>query len=262
MYSMFQLLPYYILDVFGRVPGIPGIFLATIISAALSTVSSFSNSVATTMWVDWISKCRPMSESQATACTKFLVMVVSILSTAIALIAYKIPGQLLQVIISLGSACGGSTAGMYILGVFTRRCNWKGAVVGTWVGLAFVLWIAIGSFTMKPSFNLHQTPISGCTPLSYNTTDAYMNDSITAIPTLYTTPVDGYLDQGITSIFTVSTSKPKEQPTTRPLDRLYSISYVWFNPLGIGTCFVVGILVSLLTGKWWYWQKYRPLLYR
>ena len=52
---MFQLVPYFVLDEMSYLPGLPGLFVACIMSGALSTVSSGLNSLAAVTWQDFIS---------------------------------------------------------------------------------------------------------------------------------------------------------------------------------------------------------------
>lgn len=54
-----QLLPYYVLDVAANVPGLPGLFLAGLVSAGLSTMSANLNTVAGTIYEDFIDPWLP-----------------------------------------------------------------------------------------------------------------------------------------------------------------------------------------------------------
>ena len=36
----------------------------------------------------------------------------------------------------------------------------------------------------------------------------------------------------------------------RGIDRLYTMSYIWYSSLGVLTCVVVGLIVSFITGKY------------
>lgn len=46
MNNYFQLMPYYVIDTMGHIPGLTGLFVAGIFSAGLSTVSAALNSLA------------------------------------------------------------------------------------------------------------------------------------------------------------------------------------------------------------------------
>lgn len=54
-----QLLPYYVLDVAANIPGLPGLFLAGLVSAGLSTMSASLNTVAGTIYEDFIDPWLP-----------------------------------------------------------------------------------------------------------------------------------------------------------------------------------------------------------
>lgn len=51
---MFQILPYYVVEVAGSIPGISGLFIAGVFAAALSTMSANLNTVAGTIYEDFI----------------------------------------------------------------------------------------------------------------------------------------------------------------------------------------------------------------
>lgn len=76
-----QILPYYVMDVAGRIPGLPGLFVSGIFSAALSTLSSSLNTLAGTLYEDFIRHRYPdSSESTAAAvmkvCSRFSSLLV------------------------------------------------------------------------------------------------------------------------------------------------------------------------------------------
>ena len=51
---MFQLVPYFVLDQMAYLTGLPGLFVACIMSGALSTISSGLNSLAAITWQDFV----------------------------------------------------------------------------------------------------------------------------------------------------------------------------------------------------------------
>lgn len=62
-----QLLPYYVLDVAGHIPGLSGLFIAGIFSAALSTLSANLNSLSGTIYEDFLKNWLETHHSQKTA---------------------------------------------------------------------------------------------------------------------------------------------------------------------------------------------------
>lgn len=59
-----QLLPYYVMDVAADVPGLPGLFLAGLVSAGLSTMSANLNTAAGTIYEDFIDPWLPDSPNK------------------------------------------------------------------------------------------------------------------------------------------------------------------------------------------------------
>ncbi|RXG58700.1 Sodium-coupled monocarboxylate transporter 1, partial [Armadillidium vulgare] len=47
-----EIITYYVMDKLSLIPGLPGLFVAAIIGAALSTLSSFINSCVALLWKD------------------------------------------------------------------------------------------------------------------------------------------------------------------------------------------------------------------
>lgn len=62
-------MPYYVVDTMGHIPGLSGLFVAGIFSAALSTVSAALNSLAAVTMEDYY-KVRPI-QPQVKTCTFF-----------------------------------------------------------------------------------------------------------------------------------------------------------------------------------------------
>lgn len=59
-----KILPYYVLDVAANVPGLPGLFLAGLVSASLSTMSAGLNTVTGTIYEDFIDPWMPESNDK------------------------------------------------------------------------------------------------------------------------------------------------------------------------------------------------------
>lgn len=49
-----QIFPYYVMDVGRSIPGLPGLFVAGVFSAALSSMSSLLNTLSGTIYTDFI----------------------------------------------------------------------------------------------------------------------------------------------------------------------------------------------------------------
>lgn len=67
-----QTLPYYVMDVAGHLPGLPGLFLAGLVSAALATMSASLNTVSGTIYEDFISSWIPDSPKKEAMATNIM----------------------------------------------------------------------------------------------------------------------------------------------------------------------------------------------
>ncbi|CAH1788556.1 unnamed protein product [Owenia fusiformis] len=145
-----QILPYFVMDTFRSLPGFPGLFLATLFSGALSSISSGLNALSAITWEDFLKhRLRHLEESKKALCTKLLVLIYGVCSTGIACLAIFIKGPIIQASSTLGGAISGSSCAIFILAAFTVSSNWKGALAGPMVSFPIMLWVAIGAQTIK-----------------------------------------------------------------------------------------------------------------
>nr|XP_054759803.1 sodium-coupled monocarboxylate transporter 2-like [Lytechinus pictus] len=81
VFSPDQIMPYMVMEVFAQTPGIPGIFLSSVISASLSTLSSGLNAMAAVAGEDIIKILWPrIQEKTYTAISKLLCMSIFVIS--------------------------------------------------------------------------------------------------------------------------------------------------------------------------------------
>ncbi|CAH1788559.1 unnamed protein product, partial [Owenia fusiformis] len=145
-----QILPYFVMDTFRSLPGFPGLFLATLFSGALSTMSSGLNALSAITWEDFLKyRLRHLKESRKALCTKLLVLIYGVCSTGIAILAMFIKGPIMQAGSTLSGAISGSLIGMFVLAAFTVTSNWKGTLAGPMVSFPIMVWIAIGGQSIK-----------------------------------------------------------------------------------------------------------------
>lgn len=119
--------------------GITGLIIAGIFSAAMATLSSIMNSVATLASVDfyekWVKKPDPR---KSVFFAEAMTVVAGLLGIGAALVLSRFDiHSLFDVSIELAGLLGGGFAGAYTLGMFTRRANAPGVAIG--IGSAIVL---------------------------------------------------------------------------------------------------------------------------
>ncbi|UYV76494.1 hypothetical protein LAZ67_14000717, partial [Cordylochernes scorpioides] len=220
-----QLLPYFVMKMSKeQVPGLAGLFVAGLYSAALSSLSSAIHSLAAVTLEDFIQPALAHSRftlpCTAATLAKLLAVGYGILCLSLTVLVERL-GSLLQAGLTVLGVVGGPLLGLFTLGMLCPGASSNGALVGLLCSLGVSLWTGFGArFTMPPPPTL---PLSadGCPP----------NTTILPIP-----PVVRYV----------------HSPTCACLCRedvfgLYRISYMWYATLGFLITLVVGVVVSYLT---------------
>uniref|UniRef100_A0A8D3BPD5 Sodium-coupled monocarboxylate transporter 1-like n=1 Tax=Scophthalmus maximus TaxID=52904 RepID=A0A8D3BPD5_SCOMX len=211
-----QLMPYLVMDILGDYPGLPGLFVAAAYSGSLSTVSSSINALAAVTVEDLIKPHTHMSEKHLAWTSKGLSLAYGALCIAMAGLA-SLMGGILQAAISIFGIIGGPLLGLFALGILCPIANSKGALSGLVSGLVVSLWVGIGAQVYPPPAELTR-PLPLTTDGCNFTITGGLNWTSTALPT----PVLA--------------------------DNWYSLSYLYFSPIGTITAVGVGLIVSLFTG--------------
>ncbi|RXG59717.1 Sodium-coupled monocarboxylate transporter 2 [Armadillidium vulgare] len=148
-----QILPFFVMDKLSLIPGLPGIFVATVLGGTLSTISSWINSCAAMIWRDVFLKFdffKSSSPPCATLTNKLISLLVGAILTGLAIIASRTNG-LIVVTFTLNGIVTGPPLGVFLIGYFVPKCNLKGVWTGYIVSSALLLWITIGNFLYKNS---------------------------------------------------------------------------------------------------------------
>ncbi|PKV62953.1 sodium:solute symporter family transporter [Pontibacter ramchanderi] len=112
--------------------GITGLLIAAVFAAAMSTLSSSMNSVTTALITDFYRRFYPRkSEKNYLTAAKALTLTIGILGTSLALVMaqWGISSLWDQFNMILGLFTGG-LGGLFVLGIFTKRANARGAITG------------------------------------------------------------------------------------------------------------------------------------
>ncbi|KRT80548.1 hypothetical protein AMK59_8463 [Oryctes borbonicus] len=213
-----QLMPYFVIDSMGHIPGISGIFVAGIFSASLSTISACLNSMAAVTMEDYfkpvyrLCKEKELSESFSTVLTKIFAFGYGIACVAIAFLAANL-GGVLQASLTIFGVVGGPLLGLFTLGMFTTIANERGVLTGLVVGLAMTLWIGFGG----PKPPLPKLPVStyGC------------DDELLSMQSLNTTFI----------------------PQSSEYFWLYRVSYLYYGVFGLLSTLIAGTVASFIFSK-------------
>ncbi|KAJ8688365.1 hypothetical protein QAD02_024160 [Eretmocerus hayati] len=222
-----QLLPFFVMELAKSIPGLPGLFVSGVFSAALSTMSTGLNSMSGVIYEDMIKPClkKPMSDVGASRIMKLIVVVVGSICVALVFVVEKLSG-LIQAGKSLSGITAGPLLGIFTLGMFCPFANSAGAIIGALVSLNFVGWISFGTQAAVADGKIHlptkPVSIDGCP-------DA--------------------LKYGVINVTLAFENSIREEPFF-----LYKMSYLLYTWVGFLTAIIVGLIVSWITGP----NKYRP----
>ncbi|XP_030750156.1 putative sodium-dependent multivitamin transporter [Sitophilus oryzae] len=159
-----QLMPYYVVDTMGFIPGLSGLFVAGIFSAALSTVSAALNSLAAVTVEDYYKPLyryafkQDLPSDSSSWQTKLIAFIYGLICVGVAFLAQFL-GGLLQSALTIFGLVGGPLLGLFSLGMFTLTANESGSVTGLVSGIAIAAWMAFGP---KPAPTALPTSIDGC----------------------------------------------------------------------------------------------------
>lgn len=125
--------------------GVTGMIVAGIFAAAMATLSSIMNSVATLASVDFYEKlARNPSPKKSVLFAEVATVATGLLGIGVALLLSRFDiHSLFDVSIELAGLLGGGFAGAYTLGMFTRRANSPGVAIGvaSSIALTTAAWV-------------------------------------------------------------------------------------------------------------------------
>ncbi|XP_058793324.1 sodium-coupled monocarboxylate transporter 1-like [Phymastichus coffea] len=216
-----QLLPYFVMEMAASIPGLPGLFVSGVFSAALSTMSTGLNSMSGVIYEDMIKPClkKPMSDVGASRVMKITVVVIGVICVALVFLVEKLSG-LIQAGKSLSGITAGPLLGIFTLGMFCPFANSAGAITGALVSLNLVAWISLGTQASVASGKIHY-PVKAV--------------SVEGCPEALRT--------NLANLTLIMENAVQEEPFF-----LYRMSYLWYTWVGFLTAIVIGLFVSWITG--------------
>ncbi|KAG9352840.1 hypothetical protein JZ751_017416, partial [Albula glossodonta] len=225
-----QMLPYLVMAILEEFPGVPGLFVAAAYSGTLSTVSSSINALVAVTVEDFVKPIFPnLSERKVSWVNMGLSVFFGALCIGMAGIA-SLMGSILQAALSIFGMISGPLLGLYFLGMIFRSANSIGGLVGLLTGLILTLWVGIGAQVYPP---LPDKTL----PLNVSTAGCLYNQS---------QDLNFTTDAPWSSAVTLTAQQSVDRP---PLaDNWYSLSYLYFCPLGTLVTVLCGLAVSAITG--------------
>ncbi|XP_063917033.1 sodium-coupled monocarboxylate transporter 2-like [Zophobas morio] len=208
-----QLFPYLVTEIGGNLPGVSGLFIAAICSAALSSMSSNLNALSGVLYKDVVCEFlkKTPSEKKATNILKLMVLVIGVLCSCL-VFAMEGMGEVFSVSLTIWGITQGPVLGVFTLGVLFPKANHQGALYGMLVGCVTVSGIAIPTkyYQMKGLFSSPTKPLStsGC---------SFFN----------------------VSVYTNSTTLNQFQPNV-----IFKTSFYYYTIIGATVTVIVGLVIS------------------
>lgn len=209
---------------FTSIPGMVGIFLASIFSGALSSVSSTLNSLASIIWHDIMQNYalfKNFNDLKSLTVNKLLVLAIGVVCTGLAFVVATVGGNLVAISTSLNGAFSAPLIGLFLLGMFTSVCTPRGVILGAIAGFGTALWINLGAYLIRPIYPMLSLTTESCPNVSSEVSEYY---------------------------------SPKKPPVGVPVNDLvgfpkfYALSVFWYMPFCLAIVIVVGLVTSLVDG--------------
>jgi solute:Na+ symporter, SSS family len=127
--------------------GVVGLVLAALLAAAISSLDSDLNCLSAIFLEDYYLRFRKnISEKNKVFVSKLVVVIAGIASIFIAQYYIKVGGKgALGIVFMLYSIFSGGIAGMFLLGIFTKRANRQGVYVGIVASILFTAYAVLTS---------------------------------------------------------------------------------------------------------------------
>ncbi|XP_077514377.1 sodium-coupled monocarboxylate transporter 1-like isoform X2 [Amblyomma americanum] len=217
-----QLLPYFVMDVLGKMTGVPGLFVAGIFAASLSSISSGVNALCAVSYVDIIAIIKPgIPDRTGVKIIVALGVFFGLLTIGLVGIASRM-GNVLAASQVINSSIGGPLLGLFTLGMFVPCANSMGALSGVFVSLGFSLWINLGQFVSSMALPKPLPSMDGCPAYIRNATFAGLADS---------------------------TGVHKGDTGSGILPDIYALSTLWYSMLAWFVLIAVAVPVSYFTSS-------------
>ncbi|KAL5274268.1 hypothetical protein ACFFRR_000805 [Megaselia abdita] len=217
-----QLLPLFVLDTLSEYPGLAGLFIAGVFSAALSSLSTCLNSMSAVVLEDFVKPFvnKPLSDRSINWIMRSVVVAVGIICLLLVNVVEKM-GTVLQLTMSLESITNGPLLGVFTIGIFLPWIKSNSALSGGVFAVFAMSWISLKAQWAIASggvqYETKQLTTEGCT-YKFNAPPPLSLANITAI---------------------------NEASDIFPL---YKMSYMWYTCLGTVITIIVALLLTPIFG--------------
>lgn len=114
-----QMLPLFVMETLGEFPGLSGLFIAGVFSAALCSLSTCLNSMSAVVLEDFVKPFakKPLTENMVNWIMRSVVVVLGLICVFMVYVVEKM-GTVLQLTMSLEAITNGPLFGIFTIGIF------------------------------------------------------------------------------------------------------------------------------------------------
>ncbi|KAH8295080.1 hypothetical protein KR018_006880 [Drosophila ironensis] len=163
-----QLVPLLVVQSLSSFPGVPGMFVAGVFSAALSSLSTGLNSLAAVFLEDYIKPLvkKPLTEHQIAVTMRLCTVIIGVLSVALVFVVEQMGSHVIQLSMTIGSIAQGPLLALFVMGLLCPSINSKSAMVGSIGSFLFMGWLCLTAQLAINSGEMHfegkPVSIEGC----------------------------------------------------------------------------------------------------
>ncbi|XP_077561122.1 sodium-coupled monocarboxylate transporter 2-like isoform X2 [Haemaphysalis longicornis] len=216
--SIEQILPYYINKYLVDLPGLSGLFLAGVVCAATSTVSSTINSQAAVLYVDVIAPRYKNAEKHVVWITRMSAIAIGLVMTIYSTICVHL-GSLTKAFMMANTAATAPFAGLCLLAVLFPFVHSKGAGIATLLVTAYQIYHVVQTIASEKTPPRMPVSLQYC-PANFSRSVSAKNESYRH---LTTGPSESFF--------------------------LLRLSYYWTSFFALFATILAGILLSALMGE-------------
>ncbi|KAH8294948.1 hypothetical protein KR018_004575 [Drosophila ironensis] len=218
-----QLLPLFVMDTLGELPGMTGLFIAGVFSAALSSLSTCLNSMSAVVLEDFVKPYvkKPLTNRAINWIMRLVVVAVGALCVCLVYVVEHM-GTVLQLTMSLEAITNGPLFGIFTIGIFLPWINGSSALLGGIMGLVGMAWV---------SLNAQWAIASGA--IKYSTKPLNVEQC----------------EYSFDQPYSLANSTTHLTASADDIFPLYRISYMWYTTFGASITIIIALLGTLVFGK-------------
>jgi solute carrier family 5 (sodium-coupled monocarboxylate transporter), member 8/12 len=163
-----QMMPLLVMDILRDIPGLSGLFIAGVFSAALSSLSTALNSMSAVVLEDFCKSFykEEISEKATAIIMRTTVLVIGVIAVALVYVVQHM-GSVLQLSMSVPSVCFGPLLGVYVIGLaiphIGKRATIYGAMSGCALMICFIFKVELERAMGNIKYPTKPTSVEGCT---------------------------------------------------------------------------------------------------